>query len=284
MKKECTHTRKVLPKYLHGHLFKLEQIRIERHLRSCVVCYSQYETLKRADETRKFLKDITPPEGVVQIVKEGVFGLRRLKKILYRPLWIVGILLIILGAIYYLNKPRQIDIEIDNIIKTAPSHTDHVTYAPPMPAVRPATVAQQGVTRTAASEHSIEPLSDSLQVTITTDNDKVAIRRINEVMRGHGQLRKYKFTDTVREISGSLTPKELLTFFNRIESVGKISYNRKKFESFPNTQPISFIIRLVFIPRVQKEPEASAEPLKKPEIADAPSTPHTTEPTGTVGR
>jgi len=29
MKKECAYTRKVLSNYLHGHLFKLEQMRVE---------------------------------------------------------------------------------------------------------------------------------------------------------------------------------------------------------------------------------------------------------------
>jgi hypothetical protein len=282
MKTECARTRKALPKYLHGHLFKLEQIRIERHLRSCMVCYSQYQALKRADETRKYLKDITPPEGVVQIMKESVFGLKKLKKILYRPLWIVGILIVALVAVYYLNKPRQIEVEIDNIIKTAPSQTEQLAYAPLTSAIHTADITPQGTRRSATSERTQEPLTDPLLVTITTDNDKLALRRINEVMRGHAQLRKYKLTEMVREISGSLTPKELLTFFHRIESVVKINYNRKKFESFPNSQPIPFVMRLVLAPRTLEEQAPSAQFHKQSDHAEVPSAPTATAPTGTV--
>ena len=88
MKKDCAYTRKSLRKYLHGHLFKPEQIRVERHLRSCVMCYTEYQALKQAAETKQYLKDITPPEGIVQRVQAGVSGLAKLKKILYRPLWL----------------------------------------------------------------------------------------------------------------------------------------------------------------------------------------------------
>jgi len=274
MKKECTHTRKALPKYLRGHLFKLEQIRIERHLKSCVVCYSQYESLKRADETRKFLKDITPPEGVAQIVKEGVSDLAKLKKLLYRPLWILGIVIVVVLIYYFLSKPRQLDMEIDNIIKTESSRTTQTVPDSQPPVASPAAVALP-------VEHPAAPLMDPLSVTITTDNDKVAIRRINEIMRGHGQLRKFKFTDMVREISGSLTAKELLTFFNRIEPVGKVSYNRKRFKAFSSAQPISFVMRLTVVPKVPEENTPREQPLKKPVEAEG-SVSSVTAPTSTT--
>jgi predicted anti-sigma-YlaC factor YlaD len=38
MKKECIYTRKSLRKYLSGHVFALQKIRIERHLKSCAIC------------------------------------------------------------------------------------------------------------------------------------------------------------------------------------------------------------------------------------------------------
>jgi hypothetical protein len=258
MKKECAYTRKALPNYLRGHLFKLEQLRVERHLRSCVVCYSQYESLKHADETRKFLKDITPPEGVVQIVKDGVSGLGKLKTILYRPLWILGIL-VVLGAVYYfVTKPRQLDLEIDRIVQTAPSHT-----VQPSPVVSPQPAARPAAPVPAITE-SVAPVIEPLIVTITTSDDKTTIRRINEIMRGHGQLRKFKLTDTVREISGNLTVKELRTFFNRIESTGKVSYNRKRFEALPNVQPIPFVMKLIVVPRPPEEKTTQEQGLRKP--------------------
>ena len=53
MKKDCAYTRKSLRKYLHGHLFKPEQIRVERHLRSCVMCYTEYQALEQAAEANQ---------------------------------------------------------------------------------------------------------------------------------------------------------------------------------------------------------------------------------------
>lgn len=274
MKKECAHTRKMLPNYLRGHLFKLEQVRIERHLKSCVVCYSQYQSLKRADETRKYLKDITPPEGMVQIVKEGVTGLGSLKKVLYRPLWILGILLVLAVGIYFLNKPRQLDVEIDSIVKTTPSGS---AQQAPAPVSRPVAPKPQAVVQPVApvSVPAAAPALEPLAVSITIDDDKASMRRINSIMAGHGQLRKYKFTDTVREISGSLTTKELRTFFNRIASFGKVSYSQKRFESFPSAREIPFVIKLVLVP---KAPEATAPPAavkEKPVEAAQPSQPVT---------
>lgn len=271
MKKECAHTRKALPNYLRGHLFKLEQVRIERHLRSCVVCYSQYQALKRADETRKYLKDITPPEGMVQIVKEGVSGLGKLKKVLYRPLWIAGILAVIAIVIFYLHKPRQLDVEIDSIVKTAPSSTARAAAAPPAPAARPAVAQPVAPVSAPAAAPVVEPLAISL----TIDDDKASLRKINAVLAGHGQLRKYKFTDLVREISGSLTTKEMLTFFNRIGPTAKISYNRKRFESFPSAVPVPFVMKLTIAPKPPEEKASSAPPAQKPAQAATPAPPAT---------
>lgn len=261
MKKECAQVRKALPNYLRGHLFKLEQLRIERHLRSCVVCYSQYDALKRAAETRQYLKDITPPEGVVQRMKEGVSGLAKLKKLIYRPLWIAGIVVAAAVVYHYAMTPRKLDVELDRIVKTAPSST-----APAVPAPAPLTpVAAQPVAPVHAAARVMEPLL----VSITTENDKAAIRRINEVMREHGRLRKFKFTDTVRDVSGNLTAKELLTFFNRIGSAGKVSYSRKRFESFPSAQPIPFVMRLTVMPKAPAQKPVATAPVTLPTPSSA---------------
>jgi hypothetical protein len=279
MKKECTHTRKALPKYLRGHLFKLEQLRIERHLRSCVVCYSQYDALKRAAETRQYLKDITPPEGVVQIVKESVSGLGHLKKLLYRPLWVAGIVLLAGGIAYYAHKPRQLDVELDSIVKTASTNTvsPDAAKAPAQSEARPVVAAPsvQPVAPTSAAP----PIIDPLAISITIDSDKASIRRLNGIMAGHGKLRKFKFTDTVREISGSLTTKELLTFFNRISSFGKVRYNQKLFRSLPSAQPIPFVAKLTIEQKASEEKTPVAQPAQKPVEAVAPGTP---EPAATL--
>ena len=281
MKKECAHTRKMLPNYLRGHLFKLEQVRIERHLKSCVVCYSQYQSLKRADETRKYLKDITPPEGMVQIVREGVTGLGSLKKVLYRPLWILGIVAILAISIYFLNKPRQLDVEIDRIVKTAPSTSAQQVGAPVTPAARPIAPKPQAVAQPAApvSVPVAAPALEPLAISITIDDDKASLRRINGIMAGHGQLRKYKFTATVREISGSLTTKELRTFFNRIESFGKVSYSQKRFGAFPSAREIPFVIKLTLVPKAPETATPVAPVTQKPAEAAQPSLPATSPTT-----
>ncbi len=258
MKKECALVKKALPKYLRGHLFKFEQVRIERHLRSCIVCQSQYEALKRADETRKFLKDVTPPEGVVQIVKEGVVGLAKLKKILYRPLWILGIIVIVLTLYYFFSRPRQLDVELENIAKTAPSSSIQASSAP-APAAVPSVSPPQA-----------PPAAEPLLITVTVTDEKAAVRRINDVMRSHGQLRKFKFTDMVREISGSLTAKELLAFFSRIQPAGKVSYNRKQLEAFPNAQPVPFVMKLMVVPKAPEEMPPPAQQHTKPAEPDNP--------------
>jgi hypothetical protein len=278
MKKECAHTRKSLRKYLHGHLFMPEQIRVERHLRSCVMCYTEYQALKQAAETKQYLKDITPPEGMVQRVKAGVSGLSKLKKILYRPLWLTGIIAVIVLVYIYVIAPPHRDLEIENLQKSgsagsAPSST--VPAAAPAQTVLPAPVTAQATTvRPPASQpDQVARVLEPLPVTITVENEEAAIRRINEVMRGHGELRKIRFSGTVREISGSLTSKELLTFFSRIESEGKISYSRKRLNAFPSAQPVPFVMNLKVAPQAAEKPSPPAQPVAPPAEATASSEP-----------
>jgi len=265
MKKECTYTRKSLQKYLHGHLFMPEQIRIERHLRSCVMCYTEYQALKQAAETKQYLKDITPPEGMVQRVKAGVSGLSRLKKILYRPLWMTGIIAVIILVYIYVVTPPRRDLEIENLQKpesaeSAPSST--------VPAAAP---AQAAIPTPVTTERTIKPPSSSpdqvghhpsepLLVTMTVKNEEAAIEKINEVMSGHGELREKRFSSTVHEISGSLTSGEMLIFFSRIESEGKISYSRKRLNAFPSAQPVPFIMILKVASQVAGKPSPPAQP------------------------
>jgi len=257
MKKECERTRRALPDYLRGHVFKMTRIRIERHLERCVVCRSEFEALRHTEETRQILKDIDAPEGVVGRVKDGVSSLRRFKMVLYRPLWMAGIVLIAAAVFYYLITPRQLDIEIERIVKTkstvsAPTTSGlTVTTSLPAPAPQP---------RAAAAP----PVTERLVVTVTAENDGAAIGRINEIMHGHGQLQQLKFSDSTREIGGSLTADELTTFFGRISSVAKVSYSRKRFHSFAASEPIPFTMKLVLVPKRAEETGSSAQPVHKP--------------------
>jgi len=101
----------------------------------------------------------------------------------------------------------------------------------------------------------VEPLA----VSITPINETSAVRRINEVMRGHRQFRKQKFKDSEREISGKLTEEELLTFFERIKEVAKVRYNRKRLASFSDAQQVPFVLTLKAAPKTAGTP-APARP------------------------
>jgi len=279
MKKDCAYTRKSLRKYLHGHLFKPEQIRVERHLRSCVMCYTEYQALEQAAEAKQYLKDITPPEGIVQRVQAGVSGLSKLKKILYRPLWLAGIITVIVLAFIYVLAPPRRDLEIENLEKSGAVGSAPLSTAPaspaqgvrPSPVTAPATAVQPPASQPDEAVRMLKPLP----VTITVDNENAAIRRINEVMRGHGELRKMRFSDTVREISGSLTSKELLTFFSLIESEGKISYSRKRLAAFPSAQPVPFVMNLKVAPQAAEKPSPAEQPVMTPAEATVSSQPAT---------
>jgi hypothetical protein len=279
MKKECEYTRKSLGKYLHGHLFRLRKMRIDRHLRSCVVCRSEYEALKRAEETRLFMKDFEPAGGMASRIADGFSSLARLRKIFYRPLWL-ALIVVFAAAVYsYVVTPRQFDIELDSIVKTAPISTVAVSTAPsatlasvpapaaiappakPLPAAAPAPIP--------APTPAVDPLT--VIITVASENEKTAIRRINEVMRGNDQLRKKKFSDEVRELSGALTPKELLTFFTRIAESGKVSYSRKRFETFPVAQPVPFVLKLKLEVRTAERLLSPSRPVPTPTEAAAPA-------------
>jgi len=263
MKKECEQTRRALPDYLRGHVFKMTRIRIERHLERCVVCRSEFEALRRTEETRQILKDINAPEDVVGRVKEGVSSIRRLKTVLYRPLWIAVLVLIAAGVYYYIITPRQLDIEIERIVKTESTVSAPTASGPSAAANAPVTArgSEQPLPPRAAV---IPPAPERLVVTITAENDKAAIRRINEIMHEHSQLQQLKFGDSAREVGGSLTASELVTFFNRVSSVAKVSYSRKRFQSFPATEPIPFVMKLVLVTGRSDEAGSVAQPVQKP--------------------
>jgi hypothetical protein len=282
MKKECASTRKLLRKYLHGHLFKLQKIKVERHLKTCVVCSSECQALKQKNETRQILKDITPPEGLVQHLKEGASGLAKIKKLLYRPLWLAAIVgIVVLVSINLVSRRR--DLEIENLEKSLPPapvpmastvSAPTVTHvaAPGQPAPLYAAAVPPSAHRPVLEAPAVEPLV----ITVTPENEHAAVQRINEVMKELGSLGKLQFSDTVREISGSLTGKEMLTFLNRIESAGKVTYSRKRSEFVQSASPIPFIVKLKpaskiagppatqAAPKVNRPPETSAQPASAP--------------------
>jgi hypothetical protein len=269
-KKECAFVRRSLRKYLHGHLFMPQKIRIERHLASCVVCSSEYQSLRQERETRRLLKDVTPPQGLIQHVKEGVSALATLKKLLYRPLWMVAIVgIVVLAAVAVNVASRRRDQEIENLEKSLPPASSPVAPASAPPAARATLPAQPAAVpppaaQTAAPQPAATAPVPPLVIIVRPANDD-AVRRINEVMRGYGSLRNLAFSGSVREISGSLPGKELPSFFSQIESTGKVAYSRKKSELIPGGQPVPFIMKLKPAPAAAaQQPAAPAAPKAAP--------------------
>jgi hypothetical protein len=271
MKSECERTRKTLPDYLRGHVFQITRSRIDRHLQSCVVCKSEFEALRRIEETRQLLKYVDSPGGVAHRLKEGVFALAKLKKILYRPLWLAGIVLVAAGLTYYAMLPRQIDLEIESIVKTMPANTTSVSGAEP---TREASVVTKPVT--SVNRPVAQPVPSKtvapLAVSIVPASESASIQRINEVMSGHGALRKMKFSDADRQLSGSLTAQELLTFFDRMGEVAKVRYDRKHFKSFSTDQKIPFVLTLKAAPKSAEKYKPASHPVQSTEISTPPET------------
>jgi len=187
-------------------------------------------------------------------VKAGVSGLSRLKKILYRPLWVSGILAVGALVYFYALTPHRQGGEFDGT--GVPSGTT----TQPLPATLPPPGTTAGAKVAAPEPTKSRPAPgaaadvDPLVISVTVDDEQTAMRRINEVMQGHATLRNMRFTDAVKEISGSLTSKELLTFFNRIEQAGKIHYSHARLVSFPAATPVPFIMRLKAAPRPVERP------------------------------
>jgi len=262
MKKECERTRKLLKRYLQGHLFRPDMKRIARHLQSCPLCGSECQALQRAAETRQLLQYVEQPEGMVHRMKAGVTMVSRLQKIFYRPLWLSGILAVAAAVYFYAVTPRQFDLELDSISKSGLTITAQTISALSTSIVSTVTVstAPQAVAA-APPVPTIEPLA----ITVIVEDEKAATRKINQVLQGHAVLRKKKFSDASREISGSLNSKELLTLFGRLEAVGKIKFSRSRLESFPSSRSIPFVMKLKTIVRSPERPAVSEEQrVKKP--------------------
>lgn len=264
MKKDCERTRRAFHRYLRGHVFRIERVRIERHLAACVLCRSEFEGMRRAEETRRILKDINFSEGLLQRVKDGIASLSGFKKVIYRPLWLAAIVLAAAGIYYYAMTPRQLDLEIEKIVKNEPA----TSAVPPAEIKTETSVTTMPVVSAPPVKAPAPPAVAPLVVNIIPDNDQAA-RRINEVLRGYGQLNAKKFSDTVREVSGTLTAGELEIFFDRIEEVARVSFNRKRLESISGTQPVPFTLKLQAAPKTAEKQPMSA-PAPRPALTQAP--------------
>jgi hypothetical protein len=290
MKKECEKTRSLLPRYLRGHLFKPQQKRIERHLASCAVCRSEFDALRQIGETRRILKDITPPETVAGRMKERVSALHALKRLFYRPLWLIMIAAVIAASYLYVIEPILHDPDIEKLDAGIPPSPAATARSAPQTLPAPATTGppaprQKIDPAPAAAAPKIDPLV--VTITLEKQNEMAGIRTINEAMKEHPLLKNMRFSDKVREISGSLTSDELSIFFNRIQSAGKIAYRRARLAS-AGSELLPFVMKLKALPAPTEastgrpaddpgaKPEAKPEdipverPVSKPEDRPAP--------------
>jgi hypothetical protein len=186
---------------------------------------------------------------------------------MYRPLWLI--LIIGLATVVYLNifAPHR-DIEIENIERSLPPAAPAASSPSGTPALASSSTVSAPVHEAAVpvepgKQTESAPALEPLVITITPASEQ-AVRQINELLRGHGQLRKMKFTDSVRELSGTLTARELLAFFNRIDEAGKVTYSRKRFESYPVAASIPFVMKMKPAPKPVEQTTRPAPPAAAP--------------------
>jgi hypothetical protein len=261
MRKECANVKKSLRKYNRGHLFKPEQLRIERHLKGCVLCSSEYQTLQRILETKQYIRDITPPEGVVQRVRQRVSRFSALTRLLYRPLWLLGAGGFAAALYLYAIAPIFHDPDLEKLEAPPPA-------AAPVTAPTPVAEATRQIPAGPAAVPEA-PKPDPVVITITADDEAAAAERINEAVHEHAPPGTGRFSDTVKEVSGSMTAPQLRSLFNRIQDVGKITYKRSRLAKAGGSQALPFVLRLKSAPPVAPKPEAAGgKPVEKP--VDAP--------------
>ena len=280
MKKDCAYTRRRLSRYLAGHLFAPQRRRIERHLAVCPVCRSEFDAVRGIRETRRILRDITPPEGFARPLEAGTASLSVLKRLLYRPLWLVLIVAATAAAYVYVIHPLLHDPDLERL------------DAPLPPAAAPAAPQQQSAPivthapepkKAVLSAPEASPSASSLVITITLDKEKeqTSIHSINEAMKEHALLRTMRFSDSSREISGSLTAGELFTFFSRIEGAGKVTYKRSRLARAGEGELVPFVMKLRTLPAPPRPAGTPAEqPAEKPvdKPGDNPAEKHPTAP------
>jgi len=292
MKKDCAYTQGMLPRYLKGHLFLPQQKRVERHLASCPVCRSRHDALRQTDDTREFLRYLDPNQGIAGRLKAGLAWITRL---FFRPLWMVMIVAAALAVQHYAIRPLLHDPDLEKLdAGTQPQPAAKPgTASPSVPAQAPAVPAAPAQKKQEPAPITAPPKADPLVITITVEreNEKTSIARINEAMKEHALLTSLRFSDKVREVTGSLTSDELYTFFGRIRDTGKIDYKRSRLASATSGEQVPFVLKLQSVaapprPPAERPPappadkpvekaveNTAAEPVTNPEDKPAPPTP-----------
>lgn len=259
MKEECAYTRAKLPRYLTGHLFKLQASRVERHLAACPVCSSEYDALRRIRETEHFLRDLEAEGGIAATTRAVASAIL---KLFYRPLWVILILISVIALQRYVLTPLLHDPDLEKLeagsssVTTAPAATIHA--AP--------TTTTAAVPAVQAGRKEPSSATDPLVVTIIVnkEQEKESIRRINEAMKEHALLRTMRFSDKVREVAGNLTADELYTFFGRIRDAAKVAYKASRMKSAgAELVPVVLQLQVRTMPGLQDSPKPAGTSAEK---------------------
>jgi hypothetical protein len=242
MKKECAYTLGMLPRYLKGHIFLPQQKRVESHLASCPVCRSRHDALRQTDETREILRYFDPNEGFAGRVKAGFAGITRL---FFRPFWLAMIIAAALAVQHFVIRPLLHDPDLEKLDAGAPPQAAVKLETPPVSVATPTPAASEQKKQEhapVAAASKAEPFVAT--ITVEKETEKASIARINEAMKEHALLTSLRFSDKVREVTGSLTRDELYTFFDRIRAAGKITYKRSRLASAASGEPLPFVLKL----------------------------------------
>jgi hypothetical protein len=105
-------------------------------------------------------------------------------------------------------------------------------------------------------------------------------------MKEHPLLRAMRFTDSTREISGSLTASDLYTFFRRIDGAGNVAYRRSRLAKAGEGDLVPFVMRLrtVSAPSAPAGAQPAEQPVDKPVEKPADRTDGGTPPTPAQGQ
>ncbi len=260
MKRECTYTRKHLSRYLAGHLFVWQRRRVGRHLALCRVCSSEFDAIRRIDETRRILRDIAPAEGFGRTLKAGSASLEALRRLLYRPFWLGLVVAAAVAAYAYVINPLLHDPDLERLDAPAPPAAPAERAPQSAPSVTPVVEPKKA----AAPSPAVSPLE--ITITVEKEKERASVRQINEAMKEHPQLRSMRFSDSTREISGSLTSSDLYTFFSRIEGTGKVTYKRSRLAKAGEGDLVPFVMRLrtVTAPITPAGAQPAEQPVDKP--------------------
>lgn len=264
MKKECAYTRKHLSRYLAGRLFAWQRRRVGGHLAACPVCSSEFDAIRRIDETQRLLRDITPAEGLDRTLQAGNASLAALRRLLYRPLWLVLAVAAAVVAYLYVIHPLLHDPDLERLDAPVPQTAAPAGRVPQSAPSVTLAVEPKKAAVAAAPSPSVSPLE--ITITVEKEKENASVRRINEAMKEHPQLRSMRFSDSTREISGSLTASDLYTFFSRIEGAGKVAYRRSRLARAGEGDLVPFVMRLhaVSAPSTPAGAQPSEQPVDKP--------------------